>query len=104
MACRLLTVIFTALLISATLVESVPEIQFSRPMGDENDVTLTCRSSSSAPIVNATFRRDGVILNLNGEPMESYQFHITPDGEGGFTCEEAGGGERSEVLQLAGRL
>ena len=45
-----------------------------------------------------------MILNLNGEPMESYQFHITPDGEGGFTCEEAGDGVRSEVLQLAGRL
>ena len=97
--------IFTALLISATLVESRPTILFNRPMGNENNITLTCRSSSSsAPIVNATFRRDGVILNLNGEPMESYQFHITPDGEGGFTCEDAGDGERSEVLQLAGRL
>ena len=103
MACTLIGI---ALIFLATLhvVEPRPTILFKRTAGNENVITLTCAlSCGGSPLGSALFRRDGVILNLNNESMASYQFHITPDGEGGFTCEAAGDGERSEVLLLAGR-
>ena len=78
-----------------------PMVRFSREGPDLNTIRFTCTTSGGSPINNAFFRRDGMLLN--NQAAENYDYQLSPDNEGDFTCEQGIGGVRSEVLQLGGR-
>ena len=79
-----------------------PRIGFSRLGPDLNTIRFTCTTSGGSPINDAFFRRDGEVLN--NQAAMTFDYQLSPDNEGDFTCEQGSGGVQSEVLQLGGRL
>ncbi len=76
---------------------------FRRDGEDRNDITLTCSGAWEGDIDNAIFLRDG--QPLNDEGADKYNFTITQQTEGNFTCYEQGQPMTiSARLQLAGEI
>ncbi len=81
---------------------------FGRDGEDRNDITLSCGipvvvGAWEGDIDNAIFLRDGQPLNDKG--ADKYNFTITQQTEGNFTCYEQGQPTTvSARLQLAGEI